>query len=236
MNDREPEQLERLLRDWQPDLEPDQELKRHVLQRIGWEAEAEETPWYQRTFARPAGFRWVIPAAAAACLLLLLGTITGIQWTERTHARTLAEQRTAYRLLIDPVSRLEADAPTRPPAASQANLVTMLAWMQDRFELRPDQFLALVELHENYEGQFTALYLELAATQENYERFEHRREADEMIDFMALYDLLRHRRDLENEAHATSAELVHKVLEVLDPAQGAAYLATLESLSTHQDA
>lgn len=229
--------LDRQLDAWQPDLEPDPSLKQHVMQRIAWEEEAQSRPWHRRTSTIETLWRPLAAAGVAACLLLLIGTWAGRNWFDPANPHRIEDNRQAYLLLIDPVSRAKA---TRDPVAqveqTSPGLITMLAWMQDRFDLDREQFLELVSLHETYQTQFEDLYLELKSVQDDYASFEARRAANEMIDFIALYDLLQKRKALEADARATSSELVEKVIALLDPDQAAAYLAAIEAAANQTDA
>lgn len=231
----DPDRLKRRLHAWNPPLRPDPNLRKHVMQRIGWEAEADQTGWFRR---RP-GWPLALAGSLAATVLIFLGSVSGYFWYgQQNQATELAQRQTTYRALIDPVFRVESySAEGSPnPATDTPNLVTMLAWMQDRLALDQGQFLQLVALHGEYESEFQPLYLELVKIQRAYDGFEARRTADLAIDFIALFDLLERRKSLEVDAHDTSAALVQRVLQILNPEQDRRYLAVLESISDHRDA
>lgn len=229
------EPLNRQLDAWkvEPPLDPD--LKAQVMQRIAWEERSRRSGDAQRLF----GSNWplILMGGVAACVLLLIGSFAGMQWAKNSSLQEVGIQQQAYLQLIDPVARLQdSSADLQSSEVERPNLVSMLSWMQGQLNLSKDQFVELVELHQQYELQFEELYRNLLEVRRSYDGFESLRANNQMIDFVALYDLLERRRALESDAHQTSGALVKAILQILDSKQGQNYLAVLDQAATKSDA
>ena len=198
------------LKKWDVKMDPDQHTAQHVLNRIA--SEQSET----HAKSRFQGFKPYILSAGIAAVLII-GTVFIIN--QRAHVRIL--QNHQYLSLIDPVTR--ANLHEESPAKDR--LLVQLSWIQDRLDLSSDQFMKLVELHQNYSDKFDGLYEELIRLESQYDRFEELRMNNEMVDFMALYEVLTHRKETETVANNLSRELIARVTSILTPSQRTAYLS-----------
>ncbi|MFW6353455.1 MAG: hypothetical protein ACOC3I_03610 [Verrucomicrobiota bacterium] len=226
MKSRPDPSLDSLLAAWQPSLPDERSVEEAVMARLrredaGLASEAYASNlWWSR-----------LGLAAAACLLLLLGAWGAVRWSQRPpSAHDLTAERASYHTLIDPVARVQAAA-SRGEEPAGDSLLSMLAWMQARFDLDQTQFLALVELHRRYEQPLNELYRELVALEQAYQHYERQRSADRPVDFIAVYELLTEREALRGSARETSGALVSEVLAVLRPFQRGEYLAMLEEIA-----
>jgi hypothetical protein len=208
--------LENRLSEWKVDLPTDPQLGNHVLNRIA----------AARTRRAPAAIipvlKWSTGLAAALAFLAVI-------FINDRDAREelLADNAGTYQLMIDPVSRAHtAKAPAT--GLNGDSLIDQLAWMQDRLDLSQEQFLELVDLHNRYAGQFETLYTELVRLESRYEEFEQLRVNNEMIDFLALYEVLSERKEKEGSAMALSRELVARVSAILRADQRGNYLSLIK--------
>jgi hypothetical protein len=210
MKERNRELLESRLRAWQPELDRDPMLKTHVMNRIATGGKVDSFLIRR--------YRWVGALAAAAVLTLTAFIVN--QQLERT--RLLHEG--GYALMIDPVTRAKA-VTGHSELDSSESLVKRLSWIQQRLDLSQEQFLELVELHQDYNDRFNLLYEELVALEDQYSSFEHLRMENEAIDFMALYDVLSKRQETEGNARMLSEEFISHVVAILKPDQRKMYLS-----------
>jgi hypothetical protein len=204
-------------------FEKDPQLANHVLNRI-----ATQKTTLRRTGRREA-LRWVAGVAAVAALVAAAFMVS--QQLERQ--RALREG--SYLMMIDPVTRAHSEA-ARDLDKTADSLIDRLAWMQQRLDLSQEQFLQLVDLHKAYSDRFDFLYEELVQLQKQYEAFEELRLNNEMIDFIALYEVLSERKEAESSALALSQELISRVTAILRPDQRAAYLGLVRHSNNTPDA
>lgn len=210
MSDPDHTALKDELQKWDVHIHPDPHTAQHVLNRIASE-QVETRP--QRRSSKLVPYLLVTGIAA----VLVVGTV--FIANQRTQARLM--QNDQYLVLINPVKRAhlhEADM-------VGDRLLEQLSWMQDRLSLSRDQFLELVALHQNYTDTFNGLYNELVQLESAYDRFEQLRRNDEMVDFIALYEVLTERKETETLANNLSRELIAKVSSLLTPSQRTAYLS-----------
>lgn len=213
MKKQERDDLRDHLMQWDVQLERDPATSRHVLNRIAADRVHRE-PW-----ARPPSVvTYLLVAGIAAIVTLGVVFISG----ERTRARLLQDNQ--YQLIIDPVTR----ADLHRDDVYEDRLLEQLAWMQSRLDLSREQFMQLVDLHRNYTDTFNGLYQELVSLEAEYEHFEVLRKNDQMVDFIALYDVLNSRKQAENQAHDLSRELISRVSAILTPSQKTAYLSLIK--------
>ncbi|HNX04816.1 MAG TPA: hypothetical protein PKI32_04905 [Opitutales bacterium] len=215
--------IETRLSSWQVSVPSDPNLRQQVLRRIDiMESQGEGRSFPGRILD------WValnqLPAAIFACAAAILICAASIF----TIGRANRDERMshAYFVLINPVARVAADNIT---SNGEPSVVDMLSWMKDRFDLSREQFTQLVVLHEDYNDRLMTLYRELSAIQSQYKTFDDQRMNNDMIDFMALYDLLQKRDSLRRDSVTTSNQLVELTLRVLTPQQKREFLSLMES-------
>lgn len=225
-------ELEKQLRNWRSEVEPKPEFQKEVMLRIDAERQVRmnRLSWLQIFMG---GLRVKPVGAFAALLVLGLGLIIGYSvqfWSPYSTSNVLA-----YRALIDPVARVSDLSPVEATPGDDT-LLSSLRWIQRSLDLEREQFEALVRIHLEYETEFIALAVGLSKAHSKYRDFEGMRMADEMIDFIAFYELLEETKDLEMSSRKRSSALVESVLEILNPSQKAVYLALITSSSVEHDA
>ena len=214
--------LEGRLQAWKVSLDPDPGLGSKVLQRARESASRD-------AFFSPLRSRMRFISHVAVAAAILLGVFFVSQWMERARIRN----ELGYTMLIDPVYRVQAlDGIAGRPSVDTGRdrFIERLAWMQDRLDLSSDQFLQLVQLHQDYADRFDRIYEELLLVQREYGEFEQLRQDSDQIDFIALYDVLTERNDLEDNAHSLSSELISRALSILNPVQRKAYLSVVQRI------
>lgn len=220
MSEKERTDFKKDLQKWEVQLKPDPHTAQHVLNRIASE-QFLNSP--EKRFPRLIPFLLATGIAA----VLVFGTVFIIN----QQAQTRLIQDNQYLSLIDPVTRVQSHEGN----TSKDLLLEQLAWMQNRLDLSRDQFMELVGLHQNYSDKFNGLYEELVRLESEYDHFEALRKNNEMVDFMALYDVLLERKETESLAHSLSQELIAKVSSILTPSQRTTYLSMV-TLSTNPNA
>jgi hypothetical protein len=219
--------IDERLAQWQVNAPVDPQLKQHVLRRIAV-LDSEDS---RTGIERFSLIRWLLSNPIAACvfaLAVLVITGTSLMVAHERSLRMQMAQSQLYFLIIDPVARAQAaDEHTLAGKNGEPNVVEMLAWMKTRFNLSREQFAQLVVLHKEYSDKLMTLYAELRDLDAGYQTFEKQRLNDDMIDFMALYDLLRKRDAVRADSTTTSHQLVELVLRVLTPEQKREYLSLL---------
>ncbi len=213
MSEHERENLKNELQHWQVHLERDPLTTQHVLNRIASGRGSDQRR--QRPFQTT---RWLIGAGIAAMLAFAAVYITG----QRNEIHQIQDNQ--YQVIIDPVTR----ANLHRDNLQNDQLLEQLAWMQNRLNLSQTQFLQLVDLHRNYSETFDALYDQLVSLEAEYEQFEFLRKNNEMVDFIALYEVLNTRKQTEDKAHKASRELISRVSSILNPSQKTAYLSLIK--------
>lgn len=214
MKDKNRDQLEPRLKAWKVELERDPMLKTHVMNRIATVGKIDPLP------SRRLWWAGVLAAAAALTLAIFLVS----QQIEQS--RELNEG--GYALLIDPVSRAK-HVDDHPSSDSSASLIEQLSFMQSRLDLSQQQFLELVELHQQYNERFNLIYEELVSIENQYSGFEELRMENEAIDFMALYDILSMRQETQGRAKRLSDDFISHVVAILKPNQRKLYLSMVRS-------
>jgi len=218
MAEKESDPLEKHLSKWKVSFERDPLLSTHVLNRISSDK-------HSGLFAnRLSVFRWAGGIAAMAALIVG-ALIINQQFKDRG-----SYVESSYLQMIDPVFRIHAESRNELQGTG-GSLIQRLAWMQDKLELSQDQFMDLVELHTSYAHRFDELYEELVRLEDRYEEFEELRKQNEMIDFIALYEVLTERKEMEQNSGALSSEFVAKVASHLRPDQRISYLSLVKSPS-----
>ncbi len=208
------------LQKWNVQLKPDPQTAQQVLNRI-----ASEQVLHGPEKESPRLIPFLLAAGIAA--ILMIGTVFIVN--QQAQMRLIQDHQ--YLSLIDPVARVEShDGNT-----SKDLLLEQLAWMQNRLDLSQVQFMELVSLHQNYSDKFNGLYHELVRLESEYDHFEALRKNNEMVDFMALYEVLSETKETETLAHSLSQELIAKVSSILTPTQRTTYLSMVTS-STNPNA
>ena len=220
MSDRDKDSLEKRLRHWNLELNEDPMLAHHVLNQIS-SGEGNRTP------PHPAGFpvHWLLVLATAAALLL------GVFFTSQQIERVRSQREGGYYSMIDPVFRLQVSTGEGIDASNRLledSLIDRLAWMQNRLGLTEPQFIELVELHKGYEDRFNGLFEELVHLESQYGEFEELRIRNEMVDFIALYNILLERRNVRESSHILSREFVEKAIAILTTDQRQPYLSLVQ--------
>ena len=210
MSDSNKTTLREELRKWDVRIQPDPNTTQHVLNRIASEQ-------FEGNRQRQSSKLIPYLLATGIAAILVIGTVFVVN--QRAQTRLLQDHQ--YLSLIDPVTR----ATLHEESLSSDKLLDQLSWMQDRLDLSRDQFMQLVTLHQNYSEKFNGLYNALIELEYEYDRFEQLRMNNEMVDFIALYDVLTERKETESQANNLSQELISRVSSLLNPSQRTAYLS-----------
>ena len=218
------EKLEKLLNQWQPSCKPDPMLAERVEDQIEM-LESARKPSFLAPFAEWLRGVTASPAYAGGLAVILVVCGIGISqiWKGSTHHS--AEQLSSiYRLSIDPVYRLEASAEEARHAAEAALMAGLplnesLVWLQGELDLDKGQYSVFIDLHTQYRESFDELFGELVELRRGYQKFEKDRKQDDVIDFMALYDLLQKQKQLREMSEELTRELLIKAAEIMEPEQ-----------------
>ncbi len=235
------DKLEKLLKKWQPDFKPDPMLAEHVEDQIDVLENSRKSSllapfwdWFRGVTASP------IYAGGLALLLVVVGIGLSEIWNG-SKERSPDQLSSIYRLSIDPLYRLDASA-NEARLAAEAALVTglplneSLVWLQEELELDQPQYDAFLSLHTKYQDSFNELFAELVSLQSGYQKFETDRKSDDVIDFMALYELLQKQKELRKLSEDLTRELLIKASELMDPEQKTRFLELYKGVSPSLEA
>lgn len=220
--------IDDLLSRWDVAHAPDPDLRRSVVQEIALrqrrafdEAASDENSFV--AWARALASRPMLSGMAAAVFVLVGMGLTRIG----THFVSPGEDELtlSYRLTIDPIYRVQAMAgasdrgPTAARSAEERFLVESLGWLQTELDLSPRQFERVSALHNSYESAFNSLFLKLLASYSRYGDLDRQRMSDDVIDYIAFYELLQEQERLKAMSSELTAELIEKVSQVVGPDQ-----------------
>lgn len=205
----EPDPLQDLMRRWQPRLPPTPLAAEvgHAIERESHLPPQRDSSWWSLPI-----WRWLIPAA----LFLTLGLLLGVHFERaRDHRDALA--RDAWLLTIDPIARVDQGATPGPAVGDHP--WEQLDWLRREFNLDAAQFEALAQLQETYRPRFETIFRQLSQFENSYESLDRQRRAGQMIDFIALYDLLKERDRAREAAHETGQDYLVALRALLHPGQ-----------------
>lgn len=209
----EDKSLDKLLEEWNPNFHPDESLQERIAVRIQAAETQKKVSGEQRRIIQL--FSNAKFAGIAAAVLVLLGVFLGNRFSgakELSHS----ELATIYRSSIDPVYRLMNDNAFDPSDPRQTKTI---AWLESELRLSNPQISEFEALHRSYNNVFNSIHAELRSLKNGYDEFENIRRSTDLIDFIALYDLLEKQRSIRMESLEETNSLIQRTLEILDSEQ-----------------
>lgn len=218
MND---DEFDELLDNWQPGFRPDPELEVQVRHRLRNTRLLDERPKRQNPLVRFIASP--MQAALGAAALIAFGIFiahTLQSWFAPSDQYLLAQ----YRSAIDPIYRLSSGSQidqrsASPSNRSQQDLDKTLAWLEEQLQLEKSQHEHFTTLHASYCASLDMLYAELLSLREGYNQMDRERIDNNVVDFLALYQLLNDQEALRTRSIQLTEELLQKAFEVLDDDQ-----------------
>ncbi len=213
------DKLDELLNEWQPEFKPDPQLARTVKQQLEVQRIPKAWPasWLVFLAGRP------VYAGFAVLALVLFGASVSYYWNAGSRLSE-SEYVGIYRLSIDPVFRMQTSAISERRVAEQAMatgvpLEASLVWLENELRLDVDQSERFAHLHESYRNDFNELFAELVTLRRGYDEFDNHRKTNDVIDFIALYELIQKQKALRQRSEELTEELISRTSEILNASQ-----------------
>lgn len=214
---------------WRVDPPTDPQLADKVLQRMRNESSAlpRRSPlvtWFIERWQHP------VYAGAIALVLIFTGVLLSlftIQFRESPKNVVPPEE---YRFAIDPLYRLteSADPLATGGRLDESTVEESIEWLRNELGLTDDQFRKLASLHEEFTPTFAHIFHDLQLQRAQVAQFEAMRRESELIDFIQVYRVTKSYRHLQDRASTSTAELVARVSQLVDPKQRSRYLELLK--------
>lgn len=216
------DELDDLINDWDINFEKDQDLEDRIQARIRTQRIVEESPKQTKTLL-PFIISRPLYAGIAAAALIVFGITLSQIWHTSTQP-TQNQYIVLYRSTIDPLFKLSHANEQNPqesltPSTPNASLDSTLAWLKQELKLKGPQKDRLINVHRSYEESLHSLYSELTNLDSGYNNIDQSRKVDDVVDFLALYELLQKQKKIKAESHQVTEDLIQKITDILTPNQ-----------------
>ncbi|MCH6258515.1 hypothetical protein MLD52_18280 [Puniceicoccaceae bacterium K14] len=209
------DELDELLDAWKVPFQRDEELLQRTSKRVRSESAHLDISSNKLVFLLSRPLYASLAAAALVVLGVFLANVTGPRNTSSEN-----QSIASYRSMIDPVYRLKRGA----PYSKEVNLSeSTITWLKDELHLSKKQYIAIESLHNSHQPLFYTLYRELESLEHGYTAFDASRKNDDVIDFIALFELLQKQKEIRQQSIEETIHLINEMYQLLSLEQQKAF-------------
>ena len=128
----------------------------------------------------------------------------------------------AYSLYFNSFSPCEEDT-----------LECKLTWIQDYLSLSEDQFDVVVAMHRDHQPEVSQLEQQIQLLEQRLASLEEERIENDRIDFIAFYNYLQDKTDLDRTRDSSTESFLAKVGDVMNADQKARFNELLQDFKTN---
>ena len=108
-----------------------------------------------------------------------------------------------------------------------------LTWIQDYLSLSEDQFDVVVAMHRDHQPEVSQLEQQIQLLEQRLASLEEERIENDRIDFIAFYNYLQDKTDLDRTRDSSTESFLAKVGDVMNADQKARFNELLQDFKTN---